>query len=103
MRYTLSMSSESAPRSPIPEARKACADWLLEISALLAVFPWLDQLVIHSSSPFNWKVASGTLFFALSLSAFGFGLLVQSARRQKGCFAASVIFILSSTLIPFGV
>jgi hypothetical protein len=46
--------------------RAALAGWLLEISALLAVFPVLDQLV--REEPFNWTIAgAGTLFALLFL------------------------------------
>jgi hypothetical protein len=48
----------------------AFAGWLLEVSALLAVFPVLDQLV--RDVPFNWALA--TIYMTLALILFSTGL-----------------------------
>jgi quinol-cytochrome oxidoreductase complex cytochrome b subunit len=56
----------------------AIATWLLEVSVLLAVFPWLDQ-ALDSSKPFNWKI----LFWSWILMLLFLGLGVYCIRDKK--------------------
>jgi hypothetical protein len=51
----------------------AFGHWLLEVSALLAVFPWLDQ-IIHGEKPFDWHIFGWSIALVLILG--GTGLLL---------------------------
>jgi hypothetical protein len=56
------------------EARwKAVGEWLLEVSALLAVFPWLDQVI--NKKPFDWQLFSLSILSVLILGGIGLYLI----------------------------
>jgi hypothetical protein len=50
--------------------RKAFADWLMEVSALVMVFPALDQLL--RKDPTDWPLTIGA--FVMALISMGGGL-----------------------------
>jgi len=52
----------------------AIANWFLEASVLLAVFPWLDQ-VVHVSSPFNWRLFFWCIGLVLLFMTIGLYLI----------------------------
>ena len=52
----------------------ATGHWFLEVSALLAVFPWLDQ-ILNNARPFNWGLLSWCAVAVMILSAVGLVLL----------------------------
>jgi uncharacterized membrane protein len=60
---------------PTREARlKALGEWFLEVSALLAVFPWLDQ-VVHQATSFNWRLFFLSISLVLILGGLGLYLV----------------------------
>lgn len=93
------MSSTETPLQGGKEAQRAVADWFLEVSALLAVFPWLDQLVFHPKGTFDWP-----LFLMATCAAFGLGfgglsLLFESRRRRLlARIAGAVLFGLAAVI-----
>jgi len=62
-----------------PVRLKAIADWLLEVSALLAVFPVLDHLVSPGPSPV-WLPWVGLI---AGIIAGLFGLYLMSERNSR--------------------
>jgi hypothetical protein len=68
---------EDPPLTPKDSKLNAIGHWLIEISALLTVFPWLDQ-VIHLEKPFSWHLFGWTI--ALALILLGGGLLLIRER-----------------------
>ena len=82
------MSNEdlsTAPPTPDPNAsnhnshRAAFGEWLREVSALLVVFPVIDQLVDESSRiRFNWWVAVIPWCFGLIFLVLGIALVPRS-------------------------
>ncbi len=64
---------EQSEVNPRESRLNALGHWLLEVSALLAVFPWLDQ-VIHAEKLFDWHLFGWSIAVALIL--LGAGLLL---------------------------
>lgn len=96
------MSSPDVPVQGGHDARKAVADWFLEVSALLAVFPWLDQLVFHPKGTFDWP-----LFLMATCAAFGLGfaglsILFESKRRRVVARVAGAVLIGLAAVIFLG-
>ncbi|KAF0241556.1 MAG: hypothetical protein FD180_4383 [Planctomycetota bacterium] len=98
VRYHGGMSNAEAPPQAGREIRKAIADWLLEVSALMAVFPWLDQLVLHPKIDFNWAITATTFAFAFGLAQSGLLFLCPAGRRRAclvvsttGCFLTGAV------------
>lgn len=95
------MASENS-HAPGNGTRTALAEWLLEVSALLAVFPWLDQVVLHDApGGFNWRVAAGTFHLALGFLCIGPGLLAQERSRRIGLFCAATVFLAIAAVVSF--
>jgi hypothetical protein len=61
--------------NPTGSRLSAFGHWHLEISALLAVFPWLDQ-VIHAEKPLDWHILGWSMSLVLILLSAGL-LLVR--------------------------
>ena len=101
VRYHSLMSNTEAPVQPEREVRKAVADWFLEVSALLAVFPWLDQLVFHPKGRFDWPLTWATTIGALGLAFLGLSLLVESRRLRIPTRVASCVLLVLAFVIFF--
>ena len=101
VRYHGHMSNAEAPVQPEKEARKAVADWFLEVSALLAVFPWLDQLVFHPKGTFDWPLTWATTIGALGLAFLGLSLLMESRRLRIPIRLASCVLLVLAFVIFF--
>lgn len=99
VRYHSHMSNAEAPIQREKEARKAIADWFLEVSALLAVFPWLDQLVFHPTGQHDWTLTAGTSCGAVGLAFLGLSLLVDSRSGRIALRALFLALILLTVVI----
>ncbi|MCE9583106.1 MAG: hypothetical protein K8T20_11500 [Planctomycetes bacterium] len=96
------MTNTETPPDVGKDARKAVAEWLLEVSALLAVFPWLDQLVFHPKGAFDWPLTAMSLCSSGGLFFSGLGLLVHSKRRQYALVGLGTLMLSTGFLLFLG-
>ncbi|MCC6739978.1 MAG: hypothetical protein IT452_13100 [Planctomycetia bacterium] len=94
--------SQETTGSPGNPTRSALADWLLEVSALLVVFPWLDQIVLAESQyGFKWRVAGGTFLLALGFLCVGLGIHALNRGKRISLFSCSAALIAAAALVSF--
>jgi hypothetical protein len=96
------MTNEEVSPQSAKEVRKSIADWFLEVSALLVVFPWLDQLVFHPKGVIDWYVVSMALCSAGGLFWIGIGLLLQSSRARACVAGLGSVLLIGGFLILLG-
>jgi hypothetical protein len=69
--------------SDISTRRSAMSQWLREVSALLLVFPVVDQLVLNGPGQrFDWTVAVGGATAGLLLLGIGLTLIKERAYER---------------------
>src|SRR6185503_9798327 len=93
---------DAPPPVPPRDVRKAIADWFLEISALLTVFPWLDQIVLHSRGATDWFVVGMSVCGADGSLLIGLGILFHRPLTRALITAVGTALVVTGFLLLLG-